>query len=90
MGLLLLAAAVAAGVSAAADSDAIGSADAAIEGSAAGAASSFSLFEFEITIAPRSTTPTRTARRSSLDEPWRELQMAQRDLAAGFGADWSC
>jgi hypothetical protein len=65
-----VAASVAAGVaSVAADSDAIGSADAEIEGSTAGAASSFSLFEFEITIAPRRTTPTSTARSVLLDEP---------------------
>ena len=81
-----VAASVAAGVSAAADSDAIGSADAEIEGSVAGAASSFSLFEFEITIAPRSTTPTRTARRVLLDEPWRGAADGAADLAAVFGA----
>jgi hypothetical protein len=64
----VVAASVAAGVSAA-DSVAIGSAEASMEGSTAGAASSLSLFEFEITIAPRRTTPTSTARSVLLDEP---------------------
>ena len=65
----VVAASVAAGVSASADSVAIGSAEASIEGSTAGAASSLSLLEFEITIAPSRTTPTSTARRVLLDEP---------------------
>ena len=54
---------------ASADSVAIGSADASIEGSTAGAASSESLLEFEITIAARRTTPTSTARRVLLEDP---------------------
>ena len=65
----VVAASVAAGVSGAASSVAVGSADSDIVGSAVGAASSLSLLELEITIAPRSTTPTSTARRVLLDEP---------------------
>ena len=81
---------VVAAASVAAGSEAIGSADASVEASteglAAGAASSFSLPEFEITIAPRRTTPTRTARRVLLDDPWRGVADGAGALAAGFGA----
>jgi hypothetical protein len=76
----------------AADSDAAGSADAStdasaeIDGSAAGVASSLSFPEFEITIAAKITTPTRTARRVLVEDPWRGAADGGADLTAGFGA----
>ena len=66
-----------AGVSAAS-----GAIDSSIDGVTAGASSESSLLELAITIAARSTTPTRTPKRIFPDDPWR----AAVDFAASFAA----